>query len=137
MREEADVEPEVQAALANTVERELARRLLSGAMVYFVVTVVLAIATPYHAEHPVLLRAVAVLTFFTGGLRMASARRLIAAPAGTIPITKRVFLLSTYATALVWGLFCGWTVHLYPGEWTGMFLLLTTAALSAGLSSSM
>lgn len=137
MREEPDVEPEVQAALANTVERELARRLLSGAMVYFVVTVVLAIATPYYAEHPVLLRVVALLTFITGGLRMASARRLMAAPAGTIPITKRVFLLSTYATAAVWGLFCGWTVHLYPGEWTGMFLLLTTAALSAGLSSSM
>jgi PAS domain S-box-containing protein len=135
-REEPDVEPEVRAALAIRVERELARRSISGAMVYFVVTVILAIATPYYAEHPVLLGAVAALTFLCGGVRIAIARRIMVVPASTA-FLKRAFLLATYATAAIWGLFCGWTVYLYGGDWTAMFLLLTTAALAGGASSSM
>ena len=44
---------------------------------------------------------------------------------------------ATYATALFWGLFCAVTLYLYPYQWTAMFVLLSTAALSSGLSSSL
>jgi PAS domain S-box-containing protein len=72
-----------------------------------------------------------------GGLRVFSARRLLREPAGTPSRSALLLKGSTYATFAVWGIFCAWTVHWYAGEWTAMFLLLCTAALAGGASSSL
>jgi PAS domain S-box-containing protein len=133
----SNLEPEVRTALASRVDRELAKRSMSGALVYFVVSIVLAISTPYYADHPAILVPVECLTLLAGGVRMIAAWRLLTQPADAQSWTKPVFICAIYTTFVVWGAFCGWTFHIYGGQWTAMFLLLNTAALAGGASSSL
>src|ERR1035441_8630437 len=133
----SNLEPEVRAAIESRACKELAKRSISGSMVYFVVCVVVAISTPYYADHPVVLLLTGCLTLLLGGLRLLSARQVLSQPAGAPSRDALVFKGTTYATFAVFGLFCAWTVHWYGGEWTDMFLLLCTAALAGGASSSL
>jgi PAS domain S-box-containing protein len=132
-----NVEPEIREALASRVDQELAKRSLPGALVYFVVSVVLALATPYYTQHPAVLAAAGGLTLLSGGVRFLAARRLFKRPAEGAGRAKLVFTCATYATFVVWGAFCGWTLHLYDAGWTAMFLLLNTAALAGGATLSL
>lgn len=132
-----NLEPEVRSALAARVDRELAKRSISGALVYFVVSIVLAISTPYYSDHPALLVLISSLTLLAGGVRMIAAWRLLRPSADVQNRTKLVFFCAVYTTFVVWGAFCGWTLHLYGSAWTAMFLLLNSAALAAGASSSL
>src|SRR5258707_15213056 len=120
------LEPEIRAALADQVEVELAKRSLSGALVYFLVVVAVGLSTNYYGEHPVVLSAAALLTFFTGARRLIAAKSLLRTPRGPLPRTraKPLLLFAIYASFAVWGAFGSWTVHLYGGEWTAMFVLL-------------
>lgn len=131
------LEPEVRGALTNRIGQELARRSISGAMVYFVISLVLSFSTPYLTGHPATLVTVACLTFLTGGLRILAARRMLAEPTEAAPWIRRLFLTTTYTAFIVWGWFCAWTLHIYSGEWTAMFLFLCTAALASGACSSL
>jgi PAS domain S-box-containing protein len=132
----AALEPEVRAALALRVDRELAKRAVPGALVYFYVSVVLAFSTPYYREHPGLFSAIGCATLLVGVVRIMTAWRL---PEVTRDATalRRLFYASTYSAFAVWGLFCLITVHFYRTEWTAMFLLLVTTGLAAGGSSSL
>jgi hypothetical protein len=122
------LEPGVRAALAAHVDRELAARAIPGALVYFYVSVVLALSTPYYL--------IASSTLLVGLLRIGSAWRLsrVTTPA---PNLRRLFLAATYCSFAIWGLFCLLTVHFYLMDWTAMFLLLITTGLAAGGSSSL
>jgi PAS domain S-box-containing protein len=131
------LEPEVRGALTQRIEHELARRSIAGSMVYFVISLVLSFSTPYLSGHPAVLVSVGCLTLLTGGLRVAAARRLLAQPPQAPAWTRRLFLATTYAAVAVWGWFCAWTLRLYAGEWTAMFLFLCTAALASGACSSL
>ena len=122
------LEPEIRSALEGRVERELADRSFSGAMVYFVVAVVLAFSTPYYTEHPVILLLAGSVALLTGSMRLLAAQNLLSDKPRRI--ASPVFRFATYASFTAWGLFCAWTVHLYGGEWTAMFLLLCTASPS-------
>jgi PAS domain S-box-containing protein len=128
---------EIRSALAGLAERELARRSIFGAMIYFLVILLLIWTTPYAADHPIVLGIFAVLTLCAGAARTLSARRLLALPSGEIPARKHFFIFSIYLSFAVWGAFSGITILLYPGQWTSMYVLLTTAALAAGGSSSL
>ena len=127
--EPSQVEPEIRAAVAGRVDQELAKRSMSGALVYFVVCLTLVAVTPYYTDHPLLLSVVAGLALLLGITRMAAGRRL--------PGAKRLFIASIYGIFAIWGAFCGWTIHLYGAEWTGMFVLLATASLAGGATSSL
>src|SRR5579863_5069389 len=131
------LEPEVRASLEQQVERALAKRSMAGAMVYFVVTVVVALSTRYYSDHPLILSLTACSVLIAGMVRIAAGRRLLAETPPVTDWVRRLFLGSIYATAIVWGAFCAATVHLYRRDWTAMFVLLNTAALTAGASSSL
>ena len=133
----SNLDPEIRSAMESRVDQELARRATSSSMVYFVVCVVVAISTPYYADHPLALVLAGCLALLVGGLRFLSARRLLSQAAGEPSRTALVFTGATYATFFGWGLFCAWTVHWYAGEWTDMLLLLCTASLAGGASSSL
>ncbi len=132
-----NLEPEVQASLAGRIDRELAKRSMSGALVYFVMLIVLGLFTPYYTEHPRFLLSFGVLTFVTGAARIFAAWSLLRISADTQTRTGAIFFIATYATYIVWGAFCGWTVIFYGERWTGMFVLLTTASLAGGTTSSL
>jgi PAS domain S-box-containing protein len=130
------LEPEVRASLENQVERALAKRSVPGAMVYFLITVVVALSTPYYSDHPFILSITASAALVAGIIRTVTGRRLQNQTAGNTKSVRFFFFTSLYVTAIVWGAFCGVTVHLYRRDWPAMFVLLNTAALAAGSSSS-
>src|SRR5215469_5112779 len=132
----ARLDPEIRIPLATQVDREVAKRSISGSLVYFIVCVVLAFATPYYQDHPVTLAGSAFLTLIFGAVRLASAQRLRKRQPVN-PTTKLVFLSATYSTFIFWGLFCAWTLHLYPGQWTSMIVLLSAATFAGGATSSL
>src|ERR1017187_4593457 len=131
------LEPEIRLAIEGRVDRELARRAIPGSMAYFLVCVVTAISTPYYADHPFALVLAGSLMLLVGGLRLLSARRVLSHPAGAPSRAVLVFRGATYTTFVVWGFFCAWTVHWYAGQWTDMLLLLYTAAMAGGASSTL
>jgi PAS domain S-box-containing protein len=132
-----NLELEILSAIKGRVDRELAGRAISGSMVYFLVCVVMATSTPYYADHPFALALAGSLTLLAGGLRLLSARRVLSQPAGALSRAVPLFRGATYATFAVWGIFSAWTVHWYAGKWTDMLLLLCTAAMAGGASSSL
>jgi len=72
-----------------------------------------------------------------GGMRLLAARRIIAHTGGGLARDVLIFRSATYGTFLAWGLFCSLTVYWYGGEWTGMLVMLCTAALAGGASTSL
>ncbi len=133
----SNLEPEIRSAIEGRIDQELARRAVAGSMVYFALCVVVGISTPYYMGHPVALILAGALTLLAGGLRLYTSKRMLRHPAEPAAWTLPVFKATTYATFVVWGLFCAWTLHWYAGEWTGMFLLLCTAVLAGGASHSL
>ncbi len=131
------LEPEVRASLENQVERALARRSMAGAMVYFLVTVVVALSTRYYSDHRLILSISGFSVLIAGVIRIAAGRRLLAEMPAVTNSIRHLFFGSIYATAILWGGFCAATVHLYQRDWTAMFVLLNTAALAAGASTSL
>jgi PAS domain S-box-containing protein len=131
------LEPEVREALGGRIERELARRSMFGSLVYFIVTVIVGFSTPYYFDHSRILVVTAVLTLVAGLARIIAAQRLQEWPVHEIPRTKLIFRCAIYSLFAIWGAFCGWTLHLYAGEWTAMLLLLSTASLAGGGTSSL
>ena len=134
---EPSIGPEIQQALTPRADEELAHRSLSGSLVYFVVTILLAVSTPYYQEHPAILIAIAVIVLAAGLLRTLSARRLLRAPAQRVSHLSHMLRASIYATAGPWGLFCAISVYLYPAQWTSTFLMLSTAAFASGATTSL
>jgi PAS domain S-box-containing protein len=133
----ASLEPEVRSAMRGQVDRALAKRSIAGAMVYFLVTIVVAVSTSYYSDHPLILSITSGSVLVAGITRIAASRRLMAEkPARGINI-RSLFIGSTCFTIILWGAFCAMTVHLYQRDWTAMFVLLNTAALTAGVSSSL
>ncbi|MEO8593175.1 MAG: PAS domain S-box protein [Candidatus Solibacter sp.] len=133
----AGLEPELHGAIVGRINQELASRAVSGSMVYFVVCLVVASATPYINDHPITLISVGSLMLVLGGTRLLSARRVLQHTGGGLARDVRIFRIATYASFITWGLFCALTVRLYTSEWTDMLLLLCTAALAGGASSSL
>jgi PAS domain S-box-containing protein len=133
----SSLEPEVRDALDREVELEVARRSISGAMVYFAVVVLLALSTDYPRDHPAILATAGLLMLLVGAARIMAARRILSLPAAVVPDAARLLLITIYATTILWGLFCAGTLQLYPGRWPAMFLMLSTAALASGVSSSL
>ncbi len=131
------LEPEVQAALKTEVDRALARRAITGALVYFFVNVIVALSTSYFSDHPYILSVTTGCVLITGVIRIISARRLLRELPAIRPATRWLFIASTYATVMIWGIFCAITVYLYHRDWNAMFILLNTAALAAGATSSL
>ena len=133
----AGLEPEVRGPIAELINQELARRAVTGSMLYFVGCLVAGFATPYLNDHPSALIAAACLMLVLGGTRLMAARRVMRHTGGGLARDVLIFRSATYGTFLAWGLFCALTVHWYRGEWTGMLLMLCTAALGGGASTSL
>jgi PAS domain S-box-containing protein len=126
----------VRDALARQADEAIARRAMSGGLVYFVVSVALALSTPYLHDHPTVLATAASLSLMFGGSRMIGAR-FLQLKTGDAMQARRVLFAGTFGNFVVWGLFCAWTMQQYAGQWTAMFLLLTSASLAGGATSSL
>jgi PAS domain S-box-containing protein len=131
------LEPEIRSTLIAEVHRALAKRSVSGALVYFISAAGLAFSTTYLQDHPVVIVSVTAFSLLMGAVRIGAATLMVRQlPANNHP-TSFVFYGSIYATVTVWGMFCGLTLHWYGQEWTAMFLLLVSAAIAGGASSSL
>jgi PAS domain S-box-containing protein len=133
----SNLEPELRLAIEGRVDQELARRAIAGSMAYFLVCVVVAVSTPYYTDHPFAIVLTSSLTLLVGAMRLLSARRLLSHPHSDVSHTVRLFYAATYATFVIWGIFCAFTIHWYAGTWTSMLVLFCTAAMAGGASSAL
>jgi signal transduction histidine kinase/CheY-like chemotaxis protein len=123
--------------------RACASRSLPGALVFFLVVVAVWLSTDYGAVSPVLLGAVGAAQLGLGSIRVSTAlvllRENIAEEIliGPRRLIRSAFLFSTAATFAVWGAFSGYTAFRYVFDPKGLLVLLSSAALAAGATSSL
>jgi PAS domain S-box-containing protein len=133
----SELDPDARSALASQAEQEIAARSISGALVYFLVSGAIAVSTPYYRDHPGTVVAIGSITLVLGASRILTARHLKKHVSDAAPGMKALLLACIYGTFAAWGLFCAWTLQLYAGQWTAMFILLSTAAFAGGATSSL
>ena len=98
------LDPGVRDVLANQGEREIATRSMSGALVYFIVSVAIALSTPYYRDYPVVMVAITCVTLVLGGSRIVAAWHLKTCTTQVQRGTKVLLFGSIYGTFIVWGL---------------------------------
>ena len=137
IQELAELEPQTRRSLRVQAERDLARLSVPGAMVYFLVVLVVIFVTPYEADYPATVLSAGCLMLLVGGARLIAGMRLSKSPAETLFRWKGGFRLLVFSQFLLWGLFCALTVGLYATEWTAMVVLFCSSALAGGGTSSL
>lgn len=136
-REPVRLGPEVRATLTKQAELELAHRSLAGIAVYVVVSLVLAVCTPYLHDDPAVLLGAVALFAVIGGYRLWCAKAVTARYDEAPELWRRRFRAGAYASGILSGaLFCV-TVALYAWEWTAMLLVIVMSAIIAGASTSL
>ena len=136
-QELAELEPQTRRSLRVQAERDLARLSIPGAMVYFLVVLVVIFVTPYEADYPATVLSAGCLMLLVGGARLIAGMRLSKSPAETLFRWKGSFRLLVFSKFLLWGLFCALTVGLYGTDWTAMLVLFCSSALAGGGTSSL
>ena len=136
-QELTELEPQTRRSLRVQAERDLARLSIPGAMVYFLVVLVVIFVTPYEADYPATVLSAGCLMLLVGGARLIAGMRLSKSPAETLFRWKGGFRLLVFSQFLLWGLFCALTVGLYATEWTAMVVLFCSSALAGGGASSL
>jgi PAS domain S-box-containing protein len=129
--------PDVHAALRAQAERDLARRIVFGAMVYFAMVVIVAWGTGYDLVHPATIGAFGTLTFVLGAGRLAAALRMRNETGPALFRWAGPLRRFTEAQLATWGAFGFWTLHLYGFEPVSLLVLMSTAAFSGGITSSL
>lgn len=114
---------------------ECARRSIPGAIIYFLVLVVVWFSTDYGAAFPGVVHTCTALLFFFCTVRVLAARRLLLAP----PAARlaAVFTVSALASCAVWGFFSGFTAFHYLTNPKGLLVLASSAALISGATASL
>ena len=120
------------------IEREAARHALSrstfGVAVYAILPFILALATPYGSDHPLIVYGLAagmlVLSAIRGGMALAILRRSDSSLRGF-----GVFGAATLAQATTWAAFVSVTLLLYGFAWMTMLVLLVAMGLSSGATT--
>ena len=133
----AGLEPQTRRSLRVQAERDLARLSIPGAMVYFLIVLVVIFVTPYETDYPLTVLSVGCLMLLVGGGRLIAGKRLSASPAETLFRWKGGFRLLVFTQFFLWGLFCAVTVRLYGSDWTAMVVLFCSSALAGGGTSSL
>ena len=128
----ANLAPQTRSALRTQGQRDLARRAVTGALVYALVVAVIAVATPFYEDHRAVIVSTGILMLALGVVRLVSSRRLAGSSAETLHEWNRPFRGLLFVQFLAWGLFCATTVAFYGKEWPSMLVLLCTAALAGG-----
>ncbi|MFN0106298.1 MAG: ATP-binding protein [Bryobacteraceae bacterium] len=123
--------------------RECARRSLPGALVFSLVMVVVWFCTDYGTVFPAFVAVVTVLLFALGLVRILTATLLVRdqTKAGFFDGPGRLLHFAFYASVIgtfaVWGIFSGYTAFQYVAEPKGLLVLLSSAALVAGATTSL
>ena len=117
-------------------ERDLARRALPGAMIYFLVILVAGWATPIAKVYPSFYLATAIVTFSLGFWRVASALSVIRGKEHN-PAAAGWFRASTYTVFACWGTIQYVVARHQPDAAVDPMLILSGAGFVAGASTSL
>jgi len=117
-------------------DRDLARRSISGSLLPFFLFVTLGVFTPYFRDYSVLATTFATSLALLGVVRrnwaLAFEQQSMNRPARW----RFWFGAGALASAVCWSAFATTTIVLYGSQWTTWFVLLLTAGICAGATSS-
>ncbi|MGE0487768.1 MAG: response regulator [Vulcanimicrobiota bacterium] len=115
----------------------LARRSPESAVVYPLLGLAVAFSTSMFRDYPIEIGLLLGLMTALGAARFWTYTRMLEhyheAPAHWL----QRFAWSTYLAAATWGGLAALAVYRYPGEWTSLFVLLTTAGIGSGGTGSL
>lgn len=117
--------------------KELARRSIFGAMVYFLVVVAAAASTDFLSTDPRWILSMGVITLIIGVLRILLSLRLSRDETEISRTLHFLFNIVIFFNCASWGCFAGFVTVYYLGVWKGSLVLLSSAALLAGLTQSL
>jgi two-component system cell cycle sensor histidine kinase/response regulator CckA len=123
-----------RARLLEGALRDVARRSLAGAMVYFATLALLPLASTVLRDHRSLTIFALLGTFAAGAARCFVASKLLRGTGSLYAATLRVSTLLTVGT---WGAFCAAALFYYPDTWPSNYLLIVGAALAGGVVTSL
>ncbi|MCX6595096.1 MAG: hypothetical protein NTV70_01860 [Acidobacteria bacterium] len=119
------------------IEQDLARRALPGAMVYFLVMVIVGWATPIATQYPRLSVAAGAVTLGCGLVRLTCSIRILRYSGGDVTSFVLWFRLSTGLVFGFWGLLQAFMTLHQPDAAAHLMLLVSSAALAAGACTSL
>ncbi|HZT29933.1 MAG TPA: response regulator [Bryobacteraceae bacterium] len=133
----ASADFELRAALVAAADQELARRSIPGSLAYFALWLVVLGTTSYLKDHPRLVTATGASLLLTGVIRLKLALQMVR-KYGERPVRyRRWFQAGVYTSAAIWSGFCWLTAVLYQGGATCFLVLLITAGLAGGATTSL
>ena len=133
----AGLEPQTRRSLRVQAESDLARLSVPGAMVYFLIVLVVVFVTPYETDYPATVLSMGCWMLLVGGGHLTAGLKLSASPADTLFRWKRRFRLLVFTQFFLWGLFCAVTMRLYGRDWTAMVVVFCSSVLAGGGTSSL
>lgn len=123
--------------LAPYADLELARRAPAGAAAYPVLMAIALLTTDLVKMAPAAMGFTFMLLLLLSIVRISHAKRFPGVDSPLRPAWRKTFGMLVLTCSLTWGMFAGLGIEIYGREWTPMFVLLLTAGLAAGGSTSL
>lgn len=106
-------------------------------LIYPLVALITGLASDLCEQHPSWVATTMLTTLAVGYPRWRLGRQLAQAPAESVAGLVRWYAAWVYIIAACWSLFSCIVVLSYPGQWTGLLLVMVTAGLTAGSTTSL
>ncbi len=123
--------------LEGKADPELRDRAFLGAAIYPILTIVVALFSPYDENHPGIVLSMFILTLSLGAARALHAFRFRHGHLRQRHAWRRVFNGLVIATGSVWGVFAAATLRLYGADWTSLLVIIMTTGTCVGAVSSL
>lgn len=126
----------------STLRSEGARHLGQAAgvaswLIYPLVALITGLASDLQSQHPDWVAMTMLATFLVGYPRWRIGRALAQAPTEKIAGLVRAYAATVYTIATCWSLFSCVVIYAYPGQWTGLLLVMVTGGITAGSTTSL
>jgi two-component system, sensor histidine kinase and response regulator len=118
-------------------DEELARRASAAAVIYPLLSATVLLTTDVLRPLPNVSWAVLAVLCCAAVYRVYHCRAFPGVDSPARSGWKRVFTIAVLLCSGVWGIYCAACILAYGREWTPMFVLLLTAGIAAGGSSSL
>ena len=116
--------------------KEMARRSIPGAYIYFIAILVAGLTTATPKEHSTFFWVSVALLCATGLVRILSSRAVLRGTGDSSSFPFKTLIFSIVINSVIWGSFVGGMIWFYETAWPALMLLFFTAGIANGAMAS-